>query len=129
MKIIGSDISRQNFKELNIYSFDELIAEIESGLIVCPMPPIWVEFYDRFIAQEDPKRKLLPLILSSWGWTSDEEKNERLKLQIASLEVNYNKTETNSSNWKNAVFDWFNNHKSCEILINEGLFKRNSNDL
>ena len=79
MKIIGSDISRQNFKELNIYSFDELIAEIESGLIVCPMPPIWVEFYDRFIAQEDPKRKLLPLILSSWGWTSDEEKNERWK--------------------------------------------------
>ena len=129
MKIIGSDISRQNFKELNIYSFDELIAKIESGLIVCPMPPIWAEFYDRFIAQEDPKRKLLPLILSSWGWASDEEKNERLKLQIASLEVSYNRTEANSFNWKNAVFDWFNNHKSYEILINEGLFKRNSNDL
>jgi hypothetical protein len=123
MKIIGSDTSRQSFKELKIHSFDELIAEIESGLIVCPMPSTWVQFYDHFIAHEDPNKRLLPLILGSWRWTPDEEKNERLKLQITTLEVRYNKIEFNSFNWKNAVFDWFDNHKSCEILVNENLFK------
>ena len=118
-----------NFKELEIQSFDELIKDIESGLIVCPLPNFWRDFYERFITGDDPKNKLLPIILTGWWGSSDEEKNERFKLQLAALKGMYIRAGINTPNQQNVVFKWFDNYKNDKILVNQSLFKSKFNDL
>ena len=118
-----------NFKELEIQSFDELITNIESGLIVCPFPDFWKDFYDTFITWDDPKNKLLPIILTGWWGSSDEEKNERFKLQLAALKGMYIRAGINTPNQQNVVFKWFDNYKNDKILVNQSLFKSKFNDL
>lgn len=81
---------------MNFNSLERLKIAVSRKEVVCPMPPVWDDFY-RLIGGFNDKRLVGvgPLILSSWNYTSDDEKNQRFMLHLCVAEENNMKDKTN----------------------------------
>ena len=95
------------FKQLQLHDFEQFHKMIEKGTIVCPNPPTWLSFYNKFVKRSDPDKKLLPLILTSWVWTTNEEKNIVFKEQFKVISERYKNLGVRASTWQKIIFDYF----------------------
>ena len=95
------------FKQLQLHDFEQFHEMIEKGTIVCPNPLTWQHFYKVFIKRADPEGKLKPMILTSWAWSTDEEKNNIFKEQLESVRQRYETLDRRPVNWQKRIFDYF----------------------
>ena len=97
------------FKQLQLHDFEQFHEMIEKGTIVCPNPTTWLNFYNKFVKRSDPEGKLKPMILTSWAWSTDEEKNNTFKAQLESVRQRYETLGRRPVNWQERIFDYFDN--------------------
>ena len=111
------------FRNLGLRTFDELQLKIEKGVIICPIPYTWKFFYDQFVQQDDTKKVLRPLILSSWPWTTDEEKNDRFREQLAAIKERSVKLGVRPQTSQQNIFNFFKNleGQSSEMLVSQSV--------
>ena len=64
---------------------EDYIEKLNRRGVICPMPPFWAKI-SRKILRASPElkneREYQPLILGSWAYTSDKQKNDRFKKQL-----------------------------------------------
>ena len=92
------------FKQLNLHDFEQFHAMIENGAIVCPNPLTWQHFYKVFVKRADPEGKLKPMILTSWAWSTDEEKNIVFTKQFEAISERYKNLGVRPSTWQKIIF-------------------------
>ena len=95
------------FKQLQLHDFEQFHEMIEKGTIVCPNPTTWLNFYNKFVKKADLDKKLLPLILTSWVWTTNEEKNIVFTKQFDAISERYKNLGVRPSTWQKIIFDYF----------------------
>ena len=95
------------FKQLQLHDFEQFHEMIEKGTIVCPNPTTWLNFYNKFVKRSDPEGKLKPMILTSWAWSTDEEKNNIFKEQLETVRQRYETLGRRPVNWQKRIFDYF----------------------
>ena len=64
---------------------DDYIEKLNRRGIICPMPPHWSKISTKILRASPElrnEREYEPLILGSWAYTSDKEKNDRFKKQL-----------------------------------------------
>ena len=97
------------FEKLCLRDFEQFHKMIEQGTIICPNPLAWKKFYEQFVKRADPDGKLKPLILTSWVWTTNEEKNTAFKEQFEAIRERYKTLGVRPVTWQKEIFDYFNN--------------------
>ena len=82
---------------------------LEKKQIVCPKPIKWNQFYNLMRKlKKDPKTKIpLPLILTGWWYSNNENKKKRFHEQI---------DLTISFGIEDEVFDFLNNLKDSDYI-------------
>ena len=95
------------FKKLQLHDFEQFHAMIKNGTIVCPNPTTWLNFYNKFVKRADPDKKLLPLILTSWVWTTNGDKNSIFKEQFKAISERNKTLGVRPSTWQKIIFDYF----------------------
>ena len=95
------------FKQLQLHDFEQFHEMIENGAVVCPNPTTWLNFYNKFVKKADLDKKLLPLILTSWVWTTNEEKNIVFTKQFEAISERYKNLGVRPSTWQKIIFDYF----------------------
>ena len=107
------------FKKLQLHDFEQFHAMIKNGTIVCPNPTTWLNFYNKFVKRADPDKKLLPLILTSWVWTTNEDKNFIFKEQFKAISECYKTLGVRPSTWQKRIFDYFNSleAKQSDLVV------------
>ena len=74
-------IDEAKFQSLAANGYEHFFSLIEVGHIVCPFPDLWDNFWREYV-KPTTGNDLMPLILSSWEYCTNEEKNERFKEQL-----------------------------------------------
>ena len=95
------------FRKLGLRDYAHFYRMIEQGTIICPNPLTWQHFYKVFIKRADPEGKLKPMILTSWAWSTDEEKNNIFKEQLETVRQRYETLGRRPVNWQKRIFDYF----------------------
>ena len=74
---------------MNFDSLDLVKTAVSRKEVVCPMPPVWNDFYKLIGGFKDKRlEKVRPLILSSWNFATDDEKNQRFMQHLCFAEEN-----------------------------------------
>lgn len=92
------ELYRENIQNNRKEKFFELV---DSADIICPQPDLWNNFWKKFIRPKKG-RFLMPLILSGWWGTEDDEKNQRFKEQIEFIK---------NHNDEAIIFEFFENYE------------------
>jgi hypothetical protein len=102
------------FNKLCLQDFTQLHRKIEQGQVICPNPLAWKNFYEKFARRADPEGKCKPLILSSWAWATNEEKNAAFKEQFKAIRQRYKYLGVRQGTWQKEIFQFFSSLEGQE---------------